>query len=73
MAKRKKTKKLLGGPRTFGRLQAAIDKVVQKEVRAAMKEAGGNVTLAAELLGVSRRSIWARMKSFEMDPNDFRK
>lgn len=50
-----------GGPRTFGRLQRAIDDAAEREIKAALRETGGNVSAAAKALGVSRPALWARM------------
>ncbi len=36
---------------------------------AALKKARGNQTKAAEILGVSRVTVWKRMKKFNIDPN----
>jgi len=51
------------GPRSTGRLQRAIDDVVRREIAAALREADGQVVEAARLLGITRISLWARMRS----------
>lgn len=61
------------GPRSTGRLQEAIDAAVRREIGDALQEAGGNVTDAARLLGISRRGMWARLSSLGIDPSAFRK
>jgi len=62
-----------GGPRTFGRLQAAIDDVERREIAAALQETDGNVAAAARALGVTDMAMRKRLRSFRIDPNDYRK
>jgi transcriptional regulator of acetoin/glycerol metabolism len=45
-------------------LQRAIDDVVQREIRSALRESDGNVTRAAAALGISRIALRARMNAF---------
>lgn len=59
---RKPAPKPSGGPRTYGRLQRALDDAARREIKAALKESGGNVSEAARLLGIGRPRLWARMK-----------
>jgi transcriptional regulator of acetoin/glycerol metabolism len=61
-----------GGPRTQGRLQKALDDTARREIKAALKEAGGNVTAAAAALGISRPGLWKRMTVLGIDPNPHR-
>lgn len=65
-------KKPMGGPRTYGRLQRALDDTARREIQAALKEASGNVTGAASLLGISRRWLWKRMAALQIDPQPHR-
>jgi len=51
------------GPRSAGRLQRAIDETVRREILAALKETDGAVLAAARLLGISKVSMWKRMKT----------
>jgi len=60
------------GPRSAGRLQQAIDTTVKREIEAALRESGGNVSEAARLLGISRRGMWARIGSLGIDHQLFR-
>lgn len=55
-----------GGPRTYGRLQRALDDAARREIEAALKETGGNVSEAARVLGITRASLWARMRSLNI-------
>jgi transcriptional regulator of acetoin/glycerol metabolism len=50
------------GPRSGGRLQRAIDAAVAREIRDALKETEGAVLAAAKVLGISKVSLWKRMK-----------
>jgi len=70
---RRKPKPGTAGPRSTGRLQVAIDAAVKREIETALKEADGNVSEAARLLGISRRGMWARLGSLSIDPATFRK
>jgi transcriptional regulator of acetoin/glycerol metabolism len=53
----------MGGPRTYGRLQRALDDCARREIEAALRETGGNVSEAARALGIGRPRLWARMKA----------
>jgi transcriptional regulator of acetoin/glycerol metabolism len=54
------------GPRSGGRLQQAIDRTVKREIGRALTEAAGNVSEAARALGISRPSLWARMRALKI-------
>ncbi len=64
----KAARKTGGGPRTFGRLQRALDEAASREIAAALKETGGNVSEAARVLGIGRPRLWARMKALGIAP-----
>jgi DNA-binding NtrC family response regulator len=57
-----------GGPRTYGRLQRALDEAARREIEAALKETSGNVSEAARVLGIGRPNLWARMKALGILP-----
>jgi DNA-binding NtrC family response regulator len=61
------------GPRTYGRLQRALDDAARAEIQAALKETGGNVTKASVALGVHRVSLVKRMDALDIDPSRFRR
>jgi DNA-binding NtrC family response regulator len=61
-----------GGPRTFGRLQRALDETARREIAAALSESGGNISETARLLGISRRGLWKRMSTLGIAPDDHR-
>jgi DNA-binding NtrC family response regulator len=69
---RKQRQKSRGGPRTYGRLQRALDETARREILAALKEASGNVTETAASLGISRRGLWKRMSALGIDPQTHR-
>lgn len=60
---RRKPKPGTAGPRSTGRLQRAIDATVAREIKTALAEAGGVITDAARLLGISRIALRARMNA----------
>jgi DNA-binding NtrC family response regulator len=64
----KSTTKPKGGPRTHGRFQRALDEAARREIEAALKETGGNVSEAAKVLGIGRPNLWARMKALSIVP-----
>jgi DNA-binding NtrC family response regulator len=60
------------GPRSSGRLQRAIDAVVEKEIKAALRQTGGNVVQAARALGISQPGLYKRLTALRIDPSRFR-
>jgi transcriptional regulator of acetoin/glycerol metabolism len=59
----RKPKPGTAGPRSTGRLQRAIDGAVAREIQAALKETDGGILAAAKLLGISKVSLWKRIKT----------
>jgi DNA-binding NtrC family response regulator len=59
----KTAKRPAGGPRTYGRLQRALDDAARREIEAALSETSGNVSEAARVLGIGRPRLWERMKA----------
>lgn len=74
---RRRPKPGRAGPRSAGRLQRAIDeatdRVVRRELAAALTETNGNVVHAARLLGISQPSMYARMAAVGIDPEKHRR
>lgn len=70
--KRAGPEKPLGGPRTYGRLQRALDDAARREIQAALLETGGNVAAAARSLGVTEMALRKRLRSLGIDPDAFR-
>lgn len=52
-----------GGPRTYGRLQRALDDAARREIKAVLRETGGQVVAAATSLGISKVALWKRMRA----------
>lgn len=52
-----------GGPRTYGRLQRALDDAARREIETVLKETGGQVVAAATALGISKVALWKRMRA----------
>ncbi len=57
----------MGGPRTYGRLQRALDDAAKREIEATLRETGGNISATARVLGVNRVSLWKRMRALGID------
>lgn len=68
----RRTRKAPTGPRSAGRLQKAMDDAARREIDAAMRETGGNMSEAARVLGVHRVSLFNRMKSLGIAPDTYR-
>lgn len=62
-----------GGPRTFGRLQRALDAAADAEIRKAMVETDGNVTHAAAALGISQPALLRRIAALGITTARYRK
>lgn len=62
----------MGGPRTYGRLQKALDDAARAEITAALRETAGNVSQAAVVLGVHRVSLLKRLKALSINPDAYR-
>lgn len=52
-----------GGPRTYGRLQRALDEAARREIEAALAETKGQVVAASVVLGISKVALWKRMRA----------
>lgn len=48
-------------------LAAARDAAEQQEIERALRETGGQISEAAKLLGISRTTLWERMRRFDMN------
>ncbi len=56
--------------RTFRRKEGRLPSLEEQErdyVRWVLQEAGGNQTLAAQILGIDRVSLWRKLKRYELD------
>ena len=70
--RRSRRPKPLGGPRTFGRLQRALDDAARAEIDAALKETSGNVTHAAQALGISQPALLRRLNTLGIAADRYR-
>jgi transcriptional regulator with PAS, ATPase and Fis domain len=50
----------------------ALNTLKKQRLIAALRDAGGNQSQAARLLGISRTSVWNQMRKFDLYPTDFR-
>ena len=56
--------------RTFRRKEGRLPSLEEQErdyIRWVLQEAGGNQTLAAQILGIDRVSLWRKLKRYELD------
>jgi len=59
--------------RTFRKKEGRLPSLEEQErdyIRWVLQEAGGNQTLAAQILGIDRVSLWRKLKRFELDPRE---
>ena len=54
-------------PRPVKPLSINMQEIEKRELIEALEKAGGNKSKAAEILGVSRVTVWNRMKRFKVD------
>jgi transcriptional regulator with PAS, ATPase and Fis domain len=57
-------------PRLFRKKEGRVPSLEGQEkayIRWVLNEAGGNQTVAAQMLGISRVSLWRKLKSYEID------
>jgi DNA-binding NtrC family response regulator len=73
IGKPRKRRRVRSGPRSGGRLQQAIDRLVEAEIKAALEETHGNVTGAARVLGIHQTSLIRRMATLGIPPDRYRK
>jgi len=66
------TTRLLSLPATPGRLRDEMERTEKAVITAALRDTRGEVTSAAELLGISRRALYERMRKYGLNKDDFR-
>jgi len=57
-----------GSPGSPGRLERDADQPSREAIEAALREAGGNISRAAQSLGLSRQALYRRMERFNLRP-----
>jgi DNA-binding NtrC family response regulator len=68
----KATKKPIGGPRSQGLHQRALDEASRRVITDVLRETEGNVKEAARVLGLNRVSLIRRMKTLGIDADEHR-
>jgi DNA-binding NtrC family response regulator len=61
-------------PRLFRKKEGRVPSLEGQEkayIRWVLNEVGGNQTVAAQMLGISRVSLWRKLKSYEIDEGTF--
>ena len=61
-----------GGPQARQRYRAKEEDEERSSIEAALQSAGGSRTKAAEMLGMSRTTLWRRMRDFGIEPGESR-
>ncbi len=54
----------------FVPLHAMVEDAERRHIRSALERTGGSVMKTSELLGISRKTLWEKMKKLEMGPAD---
>ncbi|MHB1034519.1 MAG: sigma-54-dependent transcriptional regulator [Pirellulales bacterium] len=64
--------RLLSLPATSGRLREAMERTEKTVIESTLREQRGEINTTAQVLGISRRALYERMKKYELDKEDFR-
>jgi len=54
----------------FVPLHAMVEDAERRHIRSALERTGGSVLKTSELLGISRKTLWEKMKKLDMGPAD---
>jgi len=60
-----------GGAKNVARSPICVDEFKKQRLVNALRQAGGNQSEAARLLGISRTSVWNQMKRFDIQTDEF--
>ena len=66
------TERLLSVPAGAGRLRDELEKLERSVIEAALKECKGEINATWQVLGISRRALYERMKKYGLDRETFR-
>jgi two-component system C4-dicarboxylate transport response regulator DctD len=66
------SERLLSLPAGAGRLRDEMEKVERTMIESALKECHGEINATFQLLGISRRALYERMKKYGLDKQTFR-
>lgn len=64
--------RLLSLPATSGRLRDELERTERAVIEAVLRENNGEISVAAQALGISRRALYERMKKYQFNREDFR-
>jgi len=65
--------RLLSLPATPGPLRSAMERTERAAIEAALREQGGEISVTAQVLGISRRALYERMKKYDLSKEAFRR
>jgi Fe-S cluster assembly protein SufB len=65
--------RLLSLPASPGRLREEMERTERATIEAMLREHGGEITAAANAMGISRRALYERMKKYGLQKEDFRR
>lgn len=65
--------RLLSLPATQGRLREELERTERQVIEACLREHGGEVSVVAQALGISRRALYERLKKYEIFRTDFQR
>lgn len=65
--------RLISLPTTAGRLRDELEKTEKRVIESALRENCGEINSSSQVLGISRRALYERMKKYELHKEEFRK
>ena len=51
----------------FASLHATVEEAERRHIRSALERTGGSVIKSSELLGISRKTLWEKMKKLKVE------
>jgi DNA-binding NtrC family response regulator len=58
---------LADSPGEFAPLHAMVEEAERRHIRSALERTGGSVMKTSELLGISRKTLWEKMKKLKVE------